>query len=294
MRAPALAALVLTPVLGVVALSSSGRAQQFEEYDARDLEIERFVGLLEVETGGVEKISAVWEPGEGLLDAPRFEVGGSKLSITQLGRRDDVDCRGGDEDVEVRVEGRGRHPIADYGRLRVRIPEGAHVEIGGGAVVGTVGDVGELSLGLSSCGTIAVGDVAGDAELAVNGSGDLDIGSVGGRLSIAVNGAGDIVVGPAAESLEAAINGSGDIEIASIAGDIEAAINGSGDIHVLGGSARRVEAAIMGSGELRFDGKAENVELAAFGSGDVYVAEVSGDVTTSAFGSGRVHVGQEN
>jgi hypothetical protein len=301
MRPAVAAALVLVPALGVLAHAQSGDAQQLESYDARDLSIERFVGVLEVETGGVERVEAVWDAGEGLIDAPRFEVRGDRLEVSQLRRRErgwdwdwDSDCRGDGQDLSVEVGREGRHPIADYGRLRVRIPEGAHVEIAGGVLTGTVGDVGELEVGLGSCGDLTVGNVAGDAEVAVNGAGAVKVGAIGGGLSLAVNGSGSLVTGPVAGGLEAAVNGSGDAEIASVEDDIEAAINGSGDIHVLGGTADSIEASIMGSGQLRFDGTAENVELSAFGSGDVYVAEVTGDVTTSAFGSGRVHVGNRD
>lgn len=293
MRPVPAAALVLAPVLGVLAYAEPGRAQGLERYDARDLSIERFVGLIEVETGGVDRVEAAWEAGAADIVAPRFEVRGDKLEIVQLRRRDDTRCRGDEDGATVSIERGDRHPIADYGRLTIRIPEGAKVEIGGGAPIGTVGDVGELSVGLGGCGDLQVGNVAGDAEMAVNGSGSLSVGAVGGRLSAAMNGSGAVAVGAVAGGLEAAINGSGGVQVASVEDDIEVAINGSGDVHILGGRARHVEAAIMGSGELRFDGVAQDVELASFGSGNVYVAEVSGQVETASFGSGRVRVGED-
>jgi hypothetical protein len=289
-----LASVALLAGVSSLALAAAASAQSSTEtYDAVDLHLERVVGLIAIETGGFDRITVEYDAGDGLVDAPRFEVDGDTLEIVQLGRRNDISCRSRGRGLQLRVERGDYADLADYGRFVIRMPADSKVHIEGGAISGTVGDVGELELGVSSCGDITVGDVAGDASVAVNGSGDVVVGNVGGALSTAVNGSGDVEIGAVADGVDAAINGSGDVSIASVNGDIDAAIHGSGDVTISGGQVRSMDVAIMGSGELRFDGVAENVSLAAMGSGDVYVAEVTGNVRSSAFGSGRVHVGRD-
>lgn len=290
------AAVVFLTGLTALAWSASGGAQDnaahSESYDAEKLRLIRVVGLLDIQTGG-DRITVDYEPGSASIQAPEFDVDGDTLEITQLGRRDEVNCRSRDDRLQVEIENDGYNPLEDYGTWRIRIPAGASVEVGGGSLSGSIGDVGELSLGMSSCGDITVGDVAGDADLAMNGSGDIIVGNVGEKLSVAINGSGDIKVGTVGGEISAAINGSGDIEVASLnGGDLNAAINGSGDVRVLGGEASNISAAVMGSGDVSFAGVAQRVNLSAFGSGDVYVTDVSGPVRSSAFGSGRVHVGE--
>jgi hypothetical protein len=289
------ASVVLLAGVSALALTAAGSAQSGAEqsYDAENLRLERVVGLLDVRTGGVDRVTVEYDAGDGLVDEPRFEVRGDTLEITQLRRRDHVSCRSRGRNLQLSVERSDYEDLADYGRFVIRIPAGARVEVVGGAINGAIGDVGELELGVNSCGDITVGDVAGDASIAVNGSGDVRVGDVGGELDTAVNGSGDVEIGVVGGGLDAAINGSGDVQIAAVNGDIDAAIRGSGDVSIAGGQVRSMEVAIMGSGELRFEGVAENVSLAAMGSGDVYVAEVTGDVRSSAFGSGRVHVGRD-
>jgi hypothetical protein len=288
-------AVVITSVftLAAAGVAAPGVARAQESYDAVDVQLTRVVGLIEIETGGVDRVSVDHDPGDDLVDAPDFEVRDNELRITQLPRHADISCRSRGQGLEMEVGRGGYHPIEDYGRFVIRVPEGAKVEIEEGGVTGTIGDVGELELGLNSCGDITAGEVAGDAEIAVNGSGDVRVGAVGGAAEVAVNGSGDVAIGPVANGLEAAINGSGEVEIASVEGEIEAAIRGSGDVTIGGGHATSIEAAIMGSGDVRFEGVADNVELSSFGSGDVYVAEVTGEVNTAAFGSGQVHVGRD-
>lgn len=275
------------------AIAGSAQTGSAETYDAVNLDLVRVVGVIEIRTGGVDRVSVEYHPGDGLVDPPRFDVDGDVLEITQLSRRDDISCRSRGEGLQLRVERSGFNPIADYGRLVIRAPADTEVRIRGGGLSGAIGDVGALDIGVNSCGDITVADVAGDASVAVNGSGDVEVGAVGGMLHAAVNGSGDLGIGAVAGGLNAAINGSGDIAIASVTGDVHAAIHGSGDVAIGGGQVGSLDVAIMGSGELRFDGVAENVSLSAMGSGDIYVAEVTGDVSSSAFGSGRVHVGRD-
>lgn len=264
-----------------------------ESYNAQHVEITRFVGEVEIQSGGVNQVSVEYDNGDGLVDAPDFHVDGDTLEIEQVRRFADIDCRWRNGGRHVAIGRRGDYaPIAAYGRLVVRVPDGAEVTLRGGAADGVIGDVGELSLGLSSCSDIIASDVAGDADLAVNGSGDVELGDVGGDLNAAINGSGDIRTGSVAGSLDLAINGSGTIEVAHVNGDVNAAIRGSGDIVIRGGDAPVLDVAVMGSGDVRFDGVAGEVELAAMGSGDVYVSEVTGETDTVALGSGRIHIGK--
>jgi len=284
------------PIAGSILAALAGAASTpvlAESYDAQHVDIRRFVGVVEIQTGGVDQVSVEYDNGAGLLDAPTFRVDGDTLEITQLRRMANINCRSRNGDLRIAIGRRGGYePIAAYGHLVVRVPAGAEVALNGGAADGVIGDVGELDLGLSACSDITVGNVAGDAELAVNGSGDIEVGDVGGDLDAAINGAGDIHTGQVGGALGLAINGSGAIEVAHASGDINVAIRGSGDVVIHGGHAPVLDVVIMGSGDVRFDGVAGDVDLAAMGSGDVYVSEVTGQTQTRALGSGRIHIGQ--
>jgi hypothetical protein len=291
----ALAALAL----GAAAEAQGEAAGLSESFDAANLELVRVVGAVEIETGGVDRISVDYDPGEGLLPAPDLAVEGDTLRITGLSRWTDISCRGRDGELLIEVEDAGRNPIADYGVWHIRLPEGARVEISEGAVDGVIGDTGSLDIDVSSCGDIAAGAVAGDVSVAVNGSGSLEVEAVAGALSVAINGSGDVTTGPVggaaavgingsgdvetasadgglliaingsgevvsgavAKGLDVAINGSGDVEIASVTGDIRAAIAGSGDIRILGGEVETLEASMRGSGDIAFEGAAKRVHL---------------------------------
>lgn len=285
---------IAAPLAGSLMAALVGAAPALaESYNAQHVEITRFVGEVEIQSGGVNQVSVEYDNGDGLVDAPDFHVDGDTLEIKQVSRFTDINCRSRNGGLRIAIGRRGDYaPIAAYGRLVVRVPDGADVTLRGGAAAGVIGDVGELDLGLSSCSDITAGDVAGDAEVAVNGSGDIEVGDVGGDLDAAVNGSGDIHIGSVAGSLDLAINGAGSIEVAHVNGDINAAIRGSGDITIRGGAAPVLDVAVMGSGDVRFDGVAGDVELAAMGSGDVYVSEVTGKTDTAALGSGRIHIGR--
>jgi len=287
---------ITAPLVGsvIAALVGAGVGPALaESYDAQHVKITRFIGVVDIQAGGVDRVSVEYDNGEGLVDAPDFHVDGDTLEIEQVARFTDINCRSRNGGRSIAIGRRGDYaPIAAYGRLVVRVPDGAEVALRGGAADGVIGDVGELDLGLSSCSDITAGDVAGDAEVAVNGSGDIEVGQVGGDLDAAVNGSGDIHIGSVAGSLNLAINGSGTIDVARVNGNIDAAIRGSGDIVIRGGEAPVLDVAVMGSGDVRFDGVAGDVELAAMGSGDVYVSEVTGETDTVALGSGRIHIGR--
>ncbi|MGD2133485.1 MAG: DUF2807 domain-containing protein, partial [Maricaulaceae bacterium] len=262
-----------------------------EDFDAANLTLSRVVGIVEIESGGVDRISVDYDAGAGLIDAPEFEVEGDELVIRQLGRFTRTSCSSRGGRMTVSVNRSGRHPVEDFGRFVIRVPAGAEVSVEGGLVQASIGDTGALDVGVDGCGDVVAGNVAGDAGLAVNGPGDIMVGDIGGHLDAAVNGSGDIETGAVMEGVDAAINGSGDIEVAAAHGAIDAAIRGSGDIAFFGGEADSLDVAIMGSGDVTFDGVAGSVDLASFGSGDVNVASVTGNISRAALGSGSVNVG---
>jgi hypothetical protein len=313
--------LAATVSLLAAAAAFDAAASAAEEYDAVDLRMTGVVGLIDIETADVDRVSVTFEPGEGLAAAPQFAVREGELHVTQLsdGARRMVwaECRDPESAPEMRFIDRphrfwGRapnsfrrssgdgdpgvalnefHPVADYGRWVIRVPAAGKVTVAAGGVTGRIGDVAELDLEVGYCGDVAVGDVAGDARIAISGTGDVMAGAIGGALTASVNGVGDIGAGRVAQGLDAQINGVGDIEVAAVeGGDIDAAIHGAGDIAVLAGEAERLRATIHGVGDVSFRGVAFQVDSEIYGAGDIYVNEVQGGVNGQSMGAGRVHV----
>lgn len=165
------------------------------------------------------------------------------------------------------------------------VAEGLAVSIGGS------GDFEALSAGaadfsIGGSGDIRVGPVARNADVAIGGSGDVDIASVGGAIEVSIHGSGDVYAGEIARGADLSIAGSGDIALDAVNGPAAAAIAGNGDIGVKGGRAEDLKVTIAGSGDFTFGGVSTNLQASIVGSGAISVAKNEGSLSYSYAGSG--------
>jgi hypothetical protein len=218
------------------------------------------------------------------------------------------DCRSVNGKVTVTVRDAGAFGWDAMPEVIVRAPRDADVRAGG-AVFGSIGRSGALSLSNAGCGDWTVANVdrelkvniagsgdlragtTGSARINVAGSGDVALAAVNGGLDVNVAGSGDVTAGPVRGALSVSTMGSGDTEVVSVAGNVTTNLAGSGDVVVRGGRADALAVNIAGSGDVLFGGAAGAVSAKIAGSGDVRVASASGPVSKSVAGSGSVVVG---
>jgi len=157
-----------------------------------------------------------------------------------------------------------------------------HLKVG----IGGSGDFDAVSahsvkLDIGGSGDIQVGKVKQDAVLTVGGSGDISTGNIGGLIKANVSGSGNIMAKKVGSGAALSIAGSGDIILASVNGPTKASIAGNGDIRISGGVAKNLNVQIAGNGEFDFDGSSTNLDVSIIGSGSVDVRENTGTLKTS-------------
>ncbi len=220
------------------------------------------------------------------------------LEVRTMGDRTIVDgdldrrirnCRGADERVRVDVRGVGEVSWSEMPEIVIRTPRDARVAAGG-AVFGSVGRSGALSLSNAGCGDWTVANVEGHLKLSQAGSGDTRVGTAG-SAAIRIAGSGDVATADIRGGLEVDIAGSGDVAARSVNGPLNVSIAGSGDVTVGGGRATPLSVSIMGSGDVDFRGQAMGLKARVAGSGDVRAREVKGDISKTIMGSGSVIIG---
>ena len=121
--------LALQSFSAAALVAAAVSAAHAETYDAHSVAIERFVGVIDIQTGGVDSVTIDYDPGRGLIDAPTFEVDGDTVEIRQIGRFTKLDCdtRGGVMRVKVGRRG-SSEPIDDYGTLTLANSTGSRPE----------------------------------------------------------------------------------------------------------------------------------------------------------------------
>jgi hypothetical protein len=284
----------MAPLLLAAALAGPHAAKADPALDvagARLLEIDRFVGQIEIRTAPGARFSVELIPGRAWNGnvrrdgvAIRVAGDGERLRMTR--------CEGGARDgvpslARVTLDGR-TFAAADLPRLVVTGPDTMGLRIKRSILAGRVGDVGGATVEAVGCGDLEIGDVARDLELSAAGSGDVSVGRVGGALTANLAGSGGVRAGAVGGRTRINLAGSGDVAVASV-GATEVNLAGSGDV-LLGGGSGRLEVNIAGAGDVRHDGEAVEPEIAIIGSGDVSVARVRGAPSVSRMGTGRFAV----
>ena len=113
-------------------------------------------------------------------------------------------CRSSGTSSSVDVRGAGNIGWQDMPQVVIRTPRDTNVEAAG-AVFGTVGRSGSLTLDNAGCGDWTIANVDGEARISQAGSGDTRIGT-SGSLRVRVAGSGDVAA--AAVTSVASVAGS--------------------------------------------------------------------------------------
>ncbi|RKR03225.1 GIN domain-containing protein [Maricaulis maris] len=303
----------------------SGGAQN---HSGDRIEIENFVGRIEIRTGGSGDITvAMTNPG-GHVDDPQISEAGSTVRIDGGLRLRNTNCNTRNNTMSIGLNRGPRRSIDEYPSLVITAPASVALELSDSAFMGSAGDLGEIDVSMNSCGRFDIGDVHSDARIRINGSGDITTRSIGGAADIGINGSGDITTGDIGREVSVSINGSGDVQTGDVtgdadihingsgdvgfgrvaglsvgisgSGDVEAAsmngafasrISGSGDIAIHGGRAQPFEASISGSGDIAFRGTAVDLVVRENGGGDVSISEIEGSVNWTRNGRTVLRVG---
>lgn len=284
-----------------------------QAYSGGTLEIENFIGVIEIREGSGE-ITVTVENTGGHVEDPMVSASSDTVRVDGGQSLRNINCN--TRNNQMRIGPRfNMHDIEEYPRLVITAPSDTVLSLHDSAYRATAGDLGSLDLGVVSCGDFEAGDVAGDARIAIAGSGDVFIGTVGGdadidiggsgdvetgrvsgmgdidiggsgdvtvddfggSVEISIGGSGDVVTGDVA-SLSVRVNGSGDITTGALNGAFDASINGSGDIDIARGRAQPFTVDINGSGDVDFGGTAVDVRVRENGSGDINVRDMEGSI----------------
>jgi hypothetical protein len=159
-----------------------------------------------------------------------------------------------------------------------------------GAVIGSIGRSGNLSLSNSGCSNWTIADVTGEAEIHESGAGSIRMGA-SDRLEVHLSGAANIHATRVRKSLDARLSGAGNVRIAELTGEMEAQVSGVGKIDVKNGRASSVRASVSGIGSVDFDGTTQDLDASISGLGGVRVEQVTGNVRKSVSGGGHVSIG---
>ncbi len=321
------AAVTIAIIWGVVAMFGGGRFIHFE-LDSADA---RLAPLVEVAPGEMAAQAYVG-------DELNLRHLAANVVITTEDRADyvieiantagrtpmpEVTTEGGRITIDGRLSRRiqrcvdGGAELRDYGavsaedlpRIAIRAPRELNISRSGAGAL-EIGPSQSLDLDFSSCGSGALGDVAGPLNVDIAGSGRITAGAAQ-SLNADVAGSGALIVGAVAQGANVDIAGSGEVRIASLQGDLSADGAGSGNLIVQGGSIgaadvdlagsgdvdiaapiRRLNVSIVGSGSVDVAGEVGDIDADIAGSGDVTAHAVTGSVNKEVWGSGDVRVGR--
>lgn len=313
---------LLFAALPVFALSALPAFAGEQAFDAKSLEIENVVGRVTITTGNVSQIKVDIDNGAGVMETPKASMSGDVLRVGYDHKQKVRQCSangrysfGDARNVKLRLKGGKKHNLAEYPSIHIVVPANTSLDMHGGAVFGTAGDMGASDVAINSCGDFRMGNVNGDFRANINGSGDLAAGNVAGALDTSINGSGDVRIGAVSgdarlaingsgdidtgvvQGLSTKINGSGDVKVASATGAVSITINGSGDVGVKDGEATPLSVTVRGSGDIKFGGHANGVDYNLAGSGDIDVRSFSGDLNRRgpkadiSIKDGHLHVG---
>ena len=314
--------IYLASIASAAILAGTAHAGQ-----APTLEIEDFIGTIEVQTGNFSKISVIE------ADGASIDLDGNRIVINDDQSVRNLNCRYKNNDVLIGKRGgwlsssRGFKSITTYPKVTIKAPANMYLIISNSLVFGNVGDIGSGDIDIRSCGELKLGDVNGQFDLNISGSGNLEMGDAGrsdisvsgagdlkaGDLASAdinVSGAGDVVVGDIIGHAEIRSSGAGDISAARIkgglayhgsgasdfnadyvgGGDLSIRVSGSGDVRIDEGAVNTLYVKASGASGVRYGGASVSAEARASGAADITINEPSGKLRTSDSGAGDVHV----
>jgi Putative auto-transporter adhesin, head GIN domain len=255
---------------GSVAAASPALADQ----PARILEIDRFVGQIEMRTTPGAALNVQIQPGR--KQTARQSQDNITLRVQgEFGNMRNTSCNVRNGKMVLRINGE-TYEEGDLPTLIVTGPTTVGLRIKKSDVTGRIGDVGGATLNLPGCGNLSIGNVRQDLEVNLVGSGNLEAGSIGRNTDMNLAGSGNIKTGIVRGKADINLAGSGTITLASAA-SVEASVAGSGDIIIAGGRGT-LKASIAGSGDIVHNGTAINPEVSILGSGDVTVKNTEGQM----------------
>ncbi len=295
--------------------------------DGPTLEIQNFIGTIDVKTGDYDKITVVD------ADGVKIAQGRANVSIDNDDRITNLNCRWRNNGIEIgkggwgyKRGGRGYKSITEYPKIVIHAPRNTHLIIADALVFGTVGDIGSGDIHIKSCGGITLDDVAGDLDLKVSGSGDVNMGnaadvnlSISGsgdlvagnfdRLDVKVSGSGDLVMGDVkgratiyasgssdleighiGASLHLESSGSSDLKALSVRGTMSLSVSGSGDVKIAGGAVDELDIRASGASDVIYRGSSVNAKVRASGASDVYINQPSGNLRSSDSGAADINI----
>ncbi|WP_297733370.1 DUF2807 domain-containing protein [uncultured Maricaulis sp.] len=319
-------------MVGMALVSMSAGATQLsgaaQSYSGDRLEIENFVGRIEIRTGSSDTISVAMTNSGGHVADPSVSDSGSMVRIDGGLSLRRTNCNTRNNTMTIGLNRGERHNIDEYPSLVITAPASLALELSDSAFVGSAGDLRTVDINMSSCGRFQLGNIDEDARVRISGSGDINTGMIGGEAAISINGSGDVTTRDIARNADVSINGSGDVITGNVGGDADVNINGSGDVEfgriaglsvgvsgsgdveaesmngafhsrisgsgnidVHGGRAQPFEVSISGSGDIAFGGTAVDLVVRENGGGDVSISEIEGSVHWTRNGRTVMRVG---
>lgn len=167
----------------------------------------------------------------------------------------------------------GYKDLDEYPKLSITVPEGSNFVLRDSVIFGTLPDLANADMKLSSCGDLEMGDITGALNAQISGSGDLQTGDVKGRADIKISGSGDFEAGDVTDA-DISISGSGDANV--------------GDIILKDRSTAKIR--VSGSGDIEAGRIRGNADVRVTGSGDAKLGEIDGDAIIESNGSGDITI----
>jgi len=198
------------------------------------------------------------------------------------------DCHPGADRPSTSVRGAGGVDEQAMPNIAIRAPRDVVVS-SSGAVYGSIGRSGSVTLQDSGCSSWALVDVAGAATIHESGAGTVRLGAVD-RLDVQLSGAARVHAVRARQGLDATLSGAGDVEVENLGGPLQARVSGVGKVKVANGRASNVRASVSGVGGVEFGGVADSLDASISGLGSIRVKDVTGPVSKSISGAGHVTI----
>lgn len=258
-----------------------------EDYRVSEVNIENFVGALNISVTSADVVSVKIEGKDRYLKDIEVFVSDNKLFI-----RRDVDFRDWSDGIFRNWTDGVSRMVNDLPVAEVSVPEGTSLHLNGIAgkldigdlngplelfgwwLEGSIGDVTEAAISVLGNGSIKMSNIAGKLDLEVRGSGDVQVLSAG-SADVESAGSGDVRIAEVMHGLEYGSQGSGDATIGSVNGPVTVSVLGSGDVDIREGIADPLDVSIMGSADFTFGGTAHHSHISQLGSGRVRIAHDS-------------------
>ncbi len=199
------------------------------------------------------------------------------------------DCNGNHDRPRVRVRDVGEVSAEEMPQIVIRTPK--EVELSSsGAVVGSIGRSGGVSLRNSGCSRWTIADVTGAATIHESGAGSIRMGAAD-RLEVRISGAAHVHATQVRQALDAVLSGAGGINVDQVSGTVTTQVSGVGHINLEGGRTASMRAAVSGMGGVDFGGQTDSLDASISGMGGIRVKQVNGPLRKSVSGMGHVSIG---